>query len=186
MRLQAPVPSLLADLARGGSDARRRVVDVFGPVVWSIARTYCRDQHAAEDAAQEAFLRLCRVAHRYDPSRGTEAAFVAAVARSSVIDFRRQAAPAAPPIADTATAPDAPPFADDARRAVEILGTLPTEQQEAVRLAVQRGMTQEEIAGALRLPLGTVKTRIRSALMRMREALGAPRTTGRARSEAIP
>ncbi len=177
---QPPGPGTLAAVARGEPDAFRRALDAFGPIVWGVARTYCPNQQDAEDATQEAFLKLWRVAGQFNPARGSESAFVVTVARRTVIDFRRSAhrysaavqraaefkPPPPPP-------PPAGPLGEETRRARDAMAALPVEQQDALRLAVQRGLTQEAIAGALGLPLGTVKTRIRTALIRLRDTLDA-------------
>ena len=175
---------LLRAVARGEDGALARALDLYGPLVWSIARTYCPRHGDAEDAAQEAFLRLWRVADRYDPSRGSEAAFVVAVTRNRVLEFRRanqrrEARVGAAEVGDAPGAAEVGPVSEEARLAQRAMSELPEEQQEALRLTVQRGLTQEDAARSLGLPLGTVKTRVRSALMRLREALGAERGSPR-------
>lgn len=183
---------MLAAVARREPDSFRRALDSFGPMVWSIARTYCTNQADAEDATQEAFLKLWRVAERYDPARGSEGAFVVVVARRSVLDFRRTSrrqgviadrAPGPPP------QPDPVSVTDDARRASDAMAMLPKEQQDALGLAVHRGLTQEAISGVLGVPLGTVKTRIRTGLIRLRDALATAERRPRAisgRAEGTP
>ncbi len=175
-----PSAGTLGAVARGEADAFRRALDAFGPIVWGVARTYCTNPADAEDATQEAFLKIWRVARQYDPGRGSESAFVVTVARRTVLDFRRGSRRAAATIVRGAElkppSPPAPgPAADETRRARDAMATLPVEQQEALRLAVQGGLTQETIASSLGLPLGTVKTRIRSALIRLRDTLDADR-----------
>jgi RNA polymerase sigma-70 factor (ECF subfamily) len=175
----APSRGLLESVARGDADAYRAAVDAFGPLVWSIARTYTPTAHDAEDAAQEAFLKLWRVAHRYDPSRGSEVAFVVTVARNAVLDYRRRTGSSKPAehrdpaeMAAPSSAVTYPAIArDDARVAQEAMKSLPRDQHEALSLAIHRGLTQEAIARTLNIPLGTVKTRIRSALIGLRQAL---------------
>jgi RNA polymerase sigma-70 factor (ECF subfamily) len=182
--------SLLAPIARRESGSFRRAIDAFGPLVWSIARTYCANPADAEDAAQEAFLKLWRVAGQYDARRGSEAAFVVVVARRSVLDFRRTTRRQASGVERAAQrhAPERAPRAanDDTRRASEAMSLLPTEQQDALRLAVQRGLTQEAISGVLGVPLGTVKTRIRTALIRLRDTLDVERRPGALSPEGTP
>lgn len=179
---------ILPAIARGQAGAVRRALDVYGPLVWSIARTYCRAQHDAEDAVQEAFVKVWRAAPKYDPGIASEAAFVATVARNAVIDFRRRrpketttdfshdlAEARRPALVAPATGvPDrSTSFPADAQRAVSALRMLSPEQQEAIRLTVQRGLTQQEAATALSVPLGTVKTRVRSALLALNSVLSA-------------
>jgi len=153
---RAHEPILFA-IARGDASAVRRALDAYSPLVWSIARTYCRAQHDAEDAVQEAFVKIWRAAPKYDPSIASEAAFVATVARNAVIDFRRRrpkettsdfshdlaesqrTARATALVDDSADRSAA--FPADAQRAVSAMKMLSLVQQEAIRLTVQRGLT---------------------------------------------
>jgi RNA polymerase sigma-70 factor (ECF subfamily) len=171
-------PGILAAVARGDATAFARGVDAFGPLVWSIARTYFVRQADAEDATQEAFLKLWKVAGQFDPARGSESAFVATVARSAIIDYRRRRGSLAP--IPESHAPVAPASTtggvlegDEVRATLRAIMELPAEQRDALSLAVHRGLTQETIAQELGIPLGTVKTRIRGALIRLRDTLGA-------------
>ncbi len=164
----------------------RRALEAYGPLVWSIARTYCRSQPDAEDAVQEAFVKIWRAAGKYDPRIASEAAFVATVARNAVIDFRRRRPKEATTdfsqdLAGTGrlSEPDrtidlGSAFPVDAQRAASAMNMLSPEQQEAIRLTVQRGLTQQEAAAALSIPLGTVKTRVRSALLALNSVLSKP------------
>jgi RNA polymerase sigma-70 factor (ECF subfamily) len=158
--------------------------------VWAVARKYCGRGADAEDAAQEAFVRLWRVAGSYDPARGSEQVFVTMVARSAVLDWTRRAsrrvgagAGAGEGARGAETQLEARPaqgadaglaLADDARRALEAMRALPDDQREAVRLTVQRGLTHEQAAAHLAVPLGTLKTRVRTALLRLRGAMTTP------------
>lgn len=188
--------ALLVAIARGDPQAPTRALEVYGGLVWKIARTYLKRREDAEDASQEVFISLCRTAHRFDPTRGSEAAFVAAVARSRVIDLARRLR-ARPDIGAAGTGGDealdqrahdsggpytggqrdperGQEFAEDARRAKEALAALSPEQQEVIRLTVHRGYTHEGVAKVLGIPAGTAKTRIRTALTRLRDVLRAP------------
>ncbi len=178
--------SVLGGVARGQRDAFARAADQFGPIVWSIARTYCRRSADAEDAAQEAFVKLWRVAHKYDGTRGSETAFVAAVARSAVLDFRRSQrrhegacelqefdATGEPTGVSPAHVGAGEGSSPESQRAAAAMATLSAEQAEALRLTVQRGLTQEAAAKVLNVPLGTIKTRVRNGLIRLREALAS-------------
>lgn len=179
----APV-GLLSAVARGEAGAAERAARAYGPLVWSVARTYCRDMHDAEDAAQEAFVRLWRLAARHDPARGSEPSFVAVVSRGAVIDYLRQRGRRVVPVAleasgNTPAAPAVPGagLTEEVGRAAALLAAIPAEQREVLELAIGRGMTHETIATSLKLPLGTVKTRVRSALMKLREAMTTDRSS---------
>ena len=173
--LTPPVP-LLPLVAEGDQGAMRQLVRRFEPLVRSIAHR--RDHHrgSGDDLVQETMLRLWRSAHRFDPDRGTEPAFVAAVARNAAIDMaRHRATRPATPTADIAALvpPGASPteHVADAMAVRAALGHLTPGQRELVRLAYFEHLTQQEIAGRLGLPLGTVKSRTFEALRVLRRAM---------------
>ena len=172
----APPAPLLPLVAAGDQGAMRQLVRRFEPLVRSIAHR--RDHHngSGDDLVQETMLRLWRSAHRFDPERGTEPAFVAAVARNAAIDIaRHRATRPATPTADIASL--VPPAASptehvaDAMAVRAALRHLTPGQRELVRLAYFEHLTQQEIATRLGLPLGTVKSRTFEALRVLRRAL---------------
>jgi RNA polymerase sigma-70 factor (ECF subfamily) len=120
---------------------------------------------------QEAFLQAWRQADRYDPSRGTPQAWLSAIVRTRALDrvrrraARRERAHQAPPVTAGAPNPDA---ILAVRRALRALSPA---QRRAIELAYYQDLSQSEIAARLGEPLGTVKTRIRAAMMRLREEL---------------
>ncbi len=127
---------------------------------------------------QEIFLDLWRHAARFDPAVAAERTFVLTVARRRLIDRRRRLAarpealgpppdqPSAAPAADEALAD-----ADDAARARSELAKLPDGQRRVIELAVDRGLSQTEIAAETGLPLGTVKSHARRGLRALRDRL---------------
>lgn len=177
MRLQP----LLHSVARGDPDAVRACIERYGPLVWSIARRFGADAADAEDAAQEAFIELWKKAERYDPARSSEPSFVAMIVRRRLIDRARMRAvraksevaiddaELATPIVDS---PDAVEIADEARHAARALSELRPEERRVLELSIFHGLSHDEIARAVRMPLGTVKTHVRKGLQRVREALG--------------
>ena len=173
--LNPPTP-LLPLVAAGDQGAMRQLVARFEPLVRAIAHR--RDHHAGsgDDLVQETMLRLWRSAHRFDPNRGTEPAFVAAVARNAAIDMaRHRATRPVTPTADIASL--VPPGASPTEHVAEAMAVrvalrrLSSGQRELVRLAYFEHLTQQEIATRLGLPLGTVKSRTFEALRVLRRAL---------------
>lgn len=153
----------------------RACIERFGPLVWSLARRYAGSTTDAEDAVQEIFLDLWRSASRFDPARSTEAAFVAMIARRRLVDLRRRRArrqgeePVDESIPETSgIAAEAQAEASLAARA---LARLEPDERRVLELATRDGLTQQEIAAATGLPLGTVKTVARRALLRVRALL---------------
>jgi RNA polymerase sigma-70 factor (ECF subfamily) len=174
--------ALLAGLASGDPDAASVFVGRYQRRVFGLASTIVRDRGLAEDVAQEALLRAWRHAASFDPRRGTAATWVLAITRNLAIDalrVRRPTAvdPAFLPGLDMAAAkpsPDETPgLRDDIDQVRAALADLPEEQQRALVMAGLLGYTAREIGAIEDIPLGTAKTRIRTALLRVRRALHA-------------
>lgn len=135
-------------------------------------------QSEADEATQEVMLAVWRHAARFDPVKAGAATWLFAIARNRRIDSLRRARPG-PDLSDPSLAPEPAPGAEakvsaEARDAAvrAALADLPLLQLEVVRLAFYDGLSQTEIAAHLGAPLGTVKSRIRLAVARLREALG--------------
>jgi RNA polymerase sigma factor (sigma-70 family) len=172
--------ALLAGLASGDPGAASAFVDRFQRRVFGLASTIVRDRGLAEDVAQEALLRAWRHAASFDPRRGTVATWVLAITRNLAIDTLRVRRPTAVdpeslPGLDVLVAkpsPDETPgLRDDVDEVRAALGHLPEEQQRALVMAGLLGYTAREISDVEGIPLGTAKTRIRTALLRVRRAL---------------
>jgi RNA polymerase sigma-70 factor (ECF subfamily) len=168
--------SLLHAAGRGEPDAIRACLDAFGGLVWSLARKSSPTREDAEDAVQEIFLALWKNASRYDAKLGSEAVFVATIARRRLIDRARARKRVIP--ADPVSEPRLPPSGSasaevcvEASRAAEAMTKLRPEQRDILLLATVHGLTHEEIATMRGMPLGTVKTHARRALIRMRQML---------------
>jgi RNA polymerase sigma-70 factor (ECF subfamily) len=134
------------------------------------------DRGRAEDAAQDSFAAVWRSASTYDPARGPGAAWLYTVARNVIVDALRRA-PAAtvaePPelVSAEAEPPEQAEAAWLAWRVHRALAVLPEHERPVIELAYWSGLSQSEIADFLHLPLGTVKTRTRSALARLADEL---------------
>jgi RNA polymerase sigma-70 factor (ECF subfamily) len=149
---------------------RRYVRSVFG-----LALRRLRDRERAEDAVQETFTAVWRSAASYRPERGAAAPWLYAVARNAITD--RMRARSEPPAEAPDRASGEPGPADRAEasfvawRVHRALEELPDKEREVVELAYWSGLSQSEVADYLHIPLGTVKTRTRSALSRLADLL---------------
>jgi RNA polymerase sigma-70 factor (ECF subfamily) len=145
---------------------KRYVRSVFG-----LALRRLRDRQRAEDAVQETFTAVWRSAASYRPERGPAAPWLYAIARNAIVDRMRarQEPPAeAPDLASTEPGPgDRAESSYVSWRVHRALEELPDKEREVVELAYWSGMSQSEVAEYLHIPLGTVKTRTRSALSRL-------------------
>jgi RNA polymerase sigma factor (sigma-70 family) len=170
--------SLLAGLGSGDPDAAADFVRRFQRRVFGLTFSILRDRTAAEEAAQESFVRAWRHASAYDPRRGTVAAWLLTIARNVSINMLppRRFDPIDPEVLLALEAKR--PHEDgieahvaDSELLREPLARLPGDQRRALVLAVFYGYTAREISELDGVPLGTVKTRIRSAMLRLRSQL---------------
>jgi RNA polymerase sigma-70 factor (ECF subfamily) len=134
-----------------------------------------RDRQRAEDAVQETFAAVWRSAASYRPERGAAAPWLYAVARNAIIDrlrARNEPAAEAPDLPSSEPGPaDRAESSFLAWRVHRALEELPPKEREVIELAYWSGMSQSEVAEYLHIPLGTVKTRTRSALSRLADVL---------------
>jgi len=172
--------ALVAGLAAGDRDAASAFVRRFQRRVYGLARMIVGDDRVAEDIAQEAFLRAWRHADAYDPRRGSVVGWLLTITRNLSIDSVRVRRPTAfdPAVivgldreSDERGPDDLASLGDDTQRLRAALARLPEEQRRAIVLAGLLGYTAREIGEIEDIPLGTAKTRIRTALQRLRLAL---------------
>ncbi len=170
---------LLGQVARGDEDAYGVLYGQLAGHVLGVARSVLRDPAQAEEVAQEVLLEVWRDAARFDAARGTAKAWVMTLAHRRSVDRvrseqasadREQRAARAEISYDVVAETVAARL--DAERVRRCLGSLTGLQQESITLAYYRGCTYREVAGLLRVPLGTVKTRMRDGLIRLRDCLG--------------
>src|SRR3954466_15567332 len=174
--------ALLAGLASGDPDDAAAFVRRFQRRVYGLAWTILRDDDLADDAGQEAVGRARRPAAGYDPRRGRVAAWLLTIARNVAIDRARMRpvvsvdppllAPPPHPSRRDRSGEDAMPDVGERDRLHRALAALPDEQRRALVLAVYAGRTAREISELDGVPLGTVKTRIRTAMTTLRGTLG--------------
>jgi RNA polymerase sigma-70 factor (ECF subfamily) len=171
----------IAHIVRGNQVGLAELYDRHAAAIYSLALRILKDPVAAEDTVQEVFTQAWRQARNYDDMRGSVGAWLSTLARSRAIDAlrARRARPDGIPD-DTAarTLPDAAPVPDESAiqsersaRVRQALNTLPELQRRAIELAYYEGLTHVEIAERLAEPLGTIKTRIRTGLFKLREQL---------------
>jgi RNA polymerase sigma-70 factor (ECF subfamily) len=143
--------------------------------MYGLALRRLRDRQRAEDAVQETFAAVWRSAASYRPERGAAAPWLYAVARNAIIDrlrARNEPAAEAPDLPSSEPGPaDRAESSFVAWRVHRALEELPPKEREVIELAYWSGMSQSEVAEYLHIPLGTVKTRTRSALSRLSEVL---------------
>lgn len=180
--------AILQRVASGDAAAVQLCLDQYGGLVWSLARRFCHDRAEAEDAVQEVFISLWENASRFDESVASETTFVAMIVRRRLIDRRRRGMrrPDGSSMNEALLKPMLPAegsleLRDEAKHAAQVLEQLRPEQKEVLELALVYGRTYEEVACAMRLPLGTVKTHARRGLARVREMLGS----GRPKTDSI-
>ena len=181
----APGPdlaALLAEVAKGDQAAFEAVYDRVAAPVFGTVRSVLRDPSLSEEVTQEVFVEVWRAASRFDAGRGSPMAWVATIAHRRAVDRVRSEQRAAERNRRAASSLIA---YDDVAETVEdnldrervrrCLRTLTDLQREAVTLAYYGGYTYREVANLLRVPAGTVNTRMRDGLIRLRDCLGVGR-----------
>ena len=172
--------ALLAGMASGDPDAAAAFVRRFQSRVYGLALTILGEPGDAEETAQEVFVRAWKHAEMYEPSRGAVAPWLLTIARNAAIDARRvrRAVPVDPsallflelPV-DEGGPEERGLGAGEGHRVRAAIAALPAEQARALVLAALFGRTAGEISEIEQAPLGTIKTRIRTAMLKLRSQL---------------
>jgi RNA polymerase sigma-70 factor (ECF subfamily) len=176
---------LVAAMARGDEQAASRLYDRHSAVMYGLALRMVGESADADEVVLEAFAQAWRDAARYDRSRGSVVGWLTTMARTRALDLIRARSRRAKMTDAAATQLDAPAamgegfrsadtMLDDADRATAVataLNGLPDAQRRAIELAFFEGLTHPEVAERLREPLGTVKTRIRLGMQKLRDML---------------
>ncbi len=172
------IEPLLSRCALGDRAAFSRLYTLTSPKLYGVALRILAHRGDAEDAAQEAFVKVWHGAGRFQPGRGSASGWMVAIARNAAIDRLRArraptrdisemvdlAAPGPTPEASAAAA-------DDRRQIDDCLGRLPADRAQAVRAAYVQGHTYDELARAFDVPLNTMRTWLRRALIALRKCL---------------
>ncbi len=174
-------PTLLGEVARGDEDAFGRVYDLMSSKVFGLVRRVLRDEAQSEEVFQEVMLEVWRKASRYDAALGSPTAWIMTIAHRRAVDRVRSAQAAADRDIQAAQLEVGTPFDDaselaasrfEQRQVRRCLGTLTQLQRESIGLAYYQGYTYPEVASLLGIALGTVKTRMRDGLIRLRDCMG--------------
>ncbi len=177
---EASDEELMGWIADGDEAALAALYSRYRPLAFALAVRVVGDAGRAEDVLQDAFLSVWRKAATYTPSRGSAKTWLSSIVRNRAIDVVRASRERAvqddeelllglrdpePPVFDQVAS------ALDGEMTRTVLRKLPTEQREAISLAYFAGLTHSEIASQTGIPLGTVKSRVRLGIQRMRESL---------------
>jgi RNA polymerase sigma-70 factor, ECF subfamily len=172
---------MLTAVARGDERAYDAVYGMTSGWVLGIARKVLRDPALAEEVMQEVMLDVWRLASRFDPARGSGTSWVMTLAHRRAVDRVRSERSHAARELRAATAvieyddvTEAVETSLDAERVQRCLSSLTSLQRECVSLAYYGGYTYAEVAELLGVPAGTVKTRMRDGLIKLRDCLGVP------------
>lgn len=185
----APGPhdvDLVLRMAQGDEQALGQLYDRFGSVMYAVAFRVVGQQADAEEVVMEGFSQAWREAPRFDQARGSVAAWLTMMTRSRALDLvrsqsrreritdtaAREEPTAGPAMSAGFPSPGATVLDDERKKAVTAaMASLSPPQRQAIELAYYDGLSQSEIADRLKEPLGTIKTRMRLGMQKLREAL---------------
>ena len=166
--------SILKLIAKGEDRAFNLLIEKYGNLVWSIGRKFLYKESDVEDAVQEVFIAIWKAAEKFDHTKASEVTFISMIARRRFIDYLRKVSKHRnlqsidedngqelfkESILNEST---------DLQLIKDAIGTLEIEDQELLNLSVYQGYSHSEIAKLLNIPLGTVKTRIRRNLIKLK------------------
>jgi RNA polymerase sigma-70 factor (ECF subfamily) len=185
--VQTPDSALVAQAAGGDERALGELYDRFGGMAFSLACAIVGEHADAEEVVADAFAQVWRSASAFDPARGSVAAWVATIVRTRALDLVRSRKRRARVLEEAAVVTDEgetlvlAPTLEPPDRGAEVtetsaivrksLAELPAPQRRVIELAYFGGLSQSEIAAQLSEPLGTVKTRMRAGMEKLRQAL---------------
>ena len=172
--------AVVARVVRQDEQALAELYDALAGRVYGLALRIVRQVQTAEEVTEDTFWQIWRQAPRFDPLRGSVTAWVLTIARSRALDAVRRRDPAEPldeerlaTVAGDSDPQDLLQALQQQHRLHAALGTLDAVPRQLLALAFFRGLSHEEIANQMSMPLGTVKSHIRRALLRLRDLLGS-------------
>jgi RNA polymerase sigma-70 factor (ECF subfamily) len=175
--------TIVALIAQAQADALSELYDRYSRLVFSLAVGSVGNRSTAEEITQDVFLRVWQRAGQYRPDRGRVSTWLTSIARNRSIDQlrRRGSRPEQHSVTWAEIAPGTEPSLEGPAQAADLImerhqiriavNGLPVEQKKVLALAYFQGLTQNQIADLLDLPLGTVKTRIRLGIQKLHQAL---------------
>lgn len=185
--IQQPPPddiTLLRKIAGGDVRALEALYDRYSAVVYSMVLRILRSPELAEEVTQEAFWRVWRRSSTFQSARGSVTGWIFGIAHNLAIDELRRQQARPTPVYDTDERPvlgeledhradvaGQAAFGEQATLIRKALAQIPRDQREVIELSYFGGLSQSEIAGQLQQPIGTVKTRARLALQKLRDIL---------------
>ncbi len=172
---------LVAAMAAGDAEALRSLSARYGRALAGLARRFLNDESDAEEVVADVLWQAWRDAKTFDPTRGSVSVWLVTLTRSRAIDRLRALRARRPPLEEQSAAERAlDPVtkfdqAESAQMVRKALAGLDANERAALELAYFSDLSQSEVAAKLDIPLGTAKTRIRNAMMKLREALAGRR-----------
>jgi len=167
------------------ADALEELYELYHRLLFGMVLSIVKKREEAEDMLQEIFVKIWNKAESFDPERGNAYSWIVTLARNQAIDRIRskgyksqekQSVSIHQPLfsleGDKHDPMETTIFSDRAELVKKALGQIPEAQSEVIKIAYYRGMTQREIADYLDIPLGTVKTRTRQGMMKLKNILG--------------
>lgn len=202
---ELPLDSILQRITAGDESAANDCVQEYGGMIWRLAKRYLnRADSEIDDAVQEVFVEIWIHADRFDPSKGTEAAFVATLAHRRIIDRQRKISTRrsherasvtehkaqSGSSKNTAGMPSFDDLGSDhahlyRRELADGFAALPDSERSALWMSVYKGLSHRDISQLTETPVGTVKSRIRRAMIRLTESI-AGSTTGKITEGSTP
>ncbi|HTF88734.1 MAG TPA: sigma-70 family RNA polymerase sigma factor [Planctomycetota bacterium] len=177
----AELQSLLVAVSKADQAALAQLYDLTSRPVFALALRILKDRQIAEEVVLDVFLQIWNRAASFDPSRGRPFGWILTIARSRALDAlrsrtvrsrREEDLALGAAVSDLgATPPERAAATDRSRRVADAIAALPADQASAVELAYFQDLSHAEIAERLALPLGTIKTRIRLGMLKLRERL---------------
>jgi len=178
-------PTILPRIAAGDQTAVEECLRQYGGLVWSLANRLLSNASDAEDVVQEIFVEIWKKANFFDATKASESTFVTLIARRRIIDRLRRGSSAVATQSMSSIEYEIPDhvgaepieLADEANKALECVRKLTPDQQKVIQLSIHHGVSHFGISEQLSMPLGTVKSFARRAMLQLRECMNRPSLT---------